>query len=154
MDVNWGDVGIIVNLLSIGAGILVVVLAAHLKKYFPGRDEVASQYVDKENFEKEMQKLRDDLHATLGNHANTMDHTLREGIASLRDQVNGMGPRIQSAHDKANLAEGIATRTLEMLARVESDSGGLRSEIGRLTESVSKMREDLGYIKGRFEKQT
>lgn len=148
MNVEWSDVGTIVNLLSILGGVAVVVLAAHLKKYFPGREEIAEKYVSKETFTEEMRKLRDDLHTQLANASQNTDRLLQQGIEGLRDQVNGMSPRIQAGHDKANSAESLASKAIDLLVRVETESGGVKGELQRLADNVSQMREDLGFIKG------
>jgi phage shock protein A len=125
-------------------------LATHLKKFFPGRDEIARLYVSQKKFSEEMHKLRDDLHGQLASSSQNTDRLLRRGINALRNEVNGMGPRIQTAHDKASSAEGVARSALDTIRRAEADFGALRSEMRTLSDAAGKIREDVGFIKGQL----
>lgn len=152
--VDWGTVNDVFNVLSVVVVVILLpLLVLYLKKYFPTREEIAKDYVANEKFVNEMHQLRTDLQTQLGNAAANTDKLLQRGIRGIRREINGMGERIERVNDKATGAEAVSKNTLELLARVESDSGEFRSEVRNMSAEVQQLGKDVGYIKGILEEQ-
>lgn len=153
-EVEWVAIKDALEVLSLVAALVMFVLVMYLKRYFPTREELANTYVTSPKFANEMRTLRDELNVTLLRSSEHTEKVIEKGIQALRHEVNQMGGRIDKADKLATSADAVATRTLELLARVESNSGELRAEVRSLATDVNKLGKDIGYIKGLLDKDS
>lgn len=153
MDVDWGAVKDIAQLSGLVLAAAMVLLVMHLRRYFPTREEIARKYVTQAVFSDEMRKLRDDLHAVVASASQHTDAILERGIKQLREEVNGMSPRIVDADRAATSAASTAHEALASLSRTDRDMGRFDSDMRQLRAEVAKVAEGVQFIRGKLEKQ-
>ena len=139
MNDFWSIAKDVLEGIVVVVGIAVFFLVLYLRKHFPTLADIEGKFVSKAKFEDEMRSLREDLHLAVSTSSVQTEKVLRQGIRSLRRDINGLGQRIDRVQATAQRADALANQHDTAIRHVEQDLGEFKAQVNSLNDKMEKV---------------